>query len=534
MTQTRRPLVQSTVLLVGSNLLLQALGFAYRVFLGRVGGAGAMGLFHLVMPAYAVIMSLTFSGITTAVTGLTSRHLAMGRTEDNARLVRLALGLFFLAFAVVALPVALGSEWLASTVLGDSRTRVALLIMLPCLLLTGVENIFKGHFYGVDNVRLPVVSDQMEQIVRIGTVLALFLLVPARTAGGATALILLGMTVSELFSSSFLALRYRRARAKEPPQTREVTPGLTLLKRTLAVALPVAGGSLLNNLLASANTLLLPGRLQAAGLNQGEAVASLGVVLGMATPLLLLPMAFVGPIATILLPQFAQDSALKDHAGIARRLGKALHAVGLLGLPTLAILVPLGPLLMELLYHQTVTEHTLLLLAGDAALLFYQLITASAMNGLDMQGRVLGHVVAGGLLQLAFTWFATAQLGMDGFLWGQIASALLIVGLNLRALARRTNLQVRWAEWFVLTALGALVLGLTVRLIHGALLGWLAEGPAVGLSLGAGAGVYLVVLRLMGIHPWAMLRGILPAKWKAGRQRAAALSPSPAVRSGGQ
>ena len=204
------------MLLVGSNLLLQALGFAYRVFLGRVGGAGAMGLFHLVMPAYAVIMSLTFSGITTAVTGLTSRHLAMGRTEDNARLVRLALGLFFLAFAVVALPVALGSEWLASTVLGDGRTRVALLIMLPCLLLTGVENIFKGHFYGVDNVRLPVVSDQMEQIVRIGTVLALFLLVPARTAGGATALILLGMTVSELFSSSFLALRYRRHGPRNP------------------------------------------------------------------------------------------------------------------------------------------------------------------------------------------------------------------------------------------------------------------------------------------------------------------------------
>ena len=169
--------------------------------------------------------------------------------------------------------------------------------------------------------------------------------------------------------------------------------------------------------------------------------------------------------------------------------------------------------------------------SGDdiAALLFYQLITASAMNGLDMQGRVLGHVVAGGLLQLAFTWFATAQMGMDGFLWGQIASALLIVGLNLRALARRTQLRVRWAEWFVLTALGSLVLGLTVRLIHGGLLGLLEEGPAVGLSLAAGAGVYLIVLRLMGIHPWATLRAVLPAKWRFGARRTAALAPNPGI-----
>lgn len=513
MPETRRPLVQSTFILVLSNLVLHALGFCYRVFLGRVSGAGALGLYHLVMPAYSVVMSLTFSGLVTAVTSLSSRHLALMRHGDNLRLVKLAMGLFLLCFAAVSIPVALGSDWLSAAVLGDERTRIALLVMLPCLLLTGVENILKGHFYGVDNVRLPALSDQLEQIVRIGAVLALFLIVPIRTPGGAAALIMLGMTVSELFSSGFLLINYRRTRRKLPSDMVVAhSTGGALLRQTLAMALPVAGGSLINNLLSSANTLLLPARLQAAGLTQGEAVASLGVVLGMAAPLLMLPAAFVGPVATVLLPQFAQDSALKNHAGIERRLGMALHAVGIIGLPVLAILVPLGPLLMELLYHQTLSEWSLLLLAGDTALLYYQMITVSAMNGLGLQRRVLIHIVVGGVIQLGFTWFAAAspQLGMDGFLWGQVASAVVTVALNLQCLIHKTHIRMRWAEWFVLTWLGALVLGLTVRLMHGAMLARMAETPAVVLSIFAGMAVYFVVLRLMGIHPIAAARELLP------------------------
>ena len=60
-----------------SNTLLQLMGFLYRVFLSRMAGAEGLGVYHLIMPLQSVLMSLTVSGLTVAVSKLSATRAAV-------------------------------------------------------------------------------------------------------------------------------------------------------------------------------------------------------------------------------------------------------------------------------------------------------------------------------------------------------------------------------------------------------------------------------------------------------------------------
>ena len=53
--------------LAASSLLLQLLGFFYRILLGRLAGAQVIAVHGLVMSAYNVVLAVTLTGIAFSV-----------------------------------------------------------------------------------------------------------------------------------------------------------------------------------------------------------------------------------------------------------------------------------------------------------------------------------------------------------------------------------------------------------------------------------------------------------------------------------
>ena len=142
--------LKSTLLLTAVSLFGQGVGFVYRVFLSRMVGAEVMGLYQLVMPVFSVLMSLTAIGFTVACSNLSARYQALGNHAAAAQTVRSCIAGFLTAFAVVALVVAPLSDPISAGLLGDARAQLGLLLLLPCVLLTGLENIHKHSFYGLE------------------------------------------------------------------------------------------------------------------------------------------------------------------------------------------------------------------------------------------------------------------------------------------------------------------------------------------------------------------------------------------------
>ena len=163
----------STALLTAVSLFSQVVGFLYRVALSRMVGAEIMGLYQLVMPVSSVLLSLTAVGFTVACSHLSARDQAVGNKFTAARTVHACVAGFLTAFTAVALVVAPLSDAISVHFLGDARARLGILLLLPWVLLTGLENIHKHFFYGSGNVRPPAFTEICEQVIRAGAVLGL-------------------------------------------------------------------------------------------------------------------------------------------------------------------------------------------------------------------------------------------------------------------------------------------------------------------------------------------------------------------------
>ena len=173
MEKERRSGGSGIVFLTVVGILSQFLGFGYRVAMSRMVGAEVMGLYQLLMSAYAVLQSLTLTGMTAAVSNLTSQYLARHNSRGAAQVLSCAIGLFFLLLLPAAAGVVLFSDGISVHLLGDARTRLGLVLLLPCAALTGIENLHKHHFYGAGRVCLPGGVDLAEQCIRAAAVLTL-------------------------------------------------------------------------------------------------------------------------------------------------------------------------------------------------------------------------------------------------------------------------------------------------------------------------------------------------------------------------
>lgn len=502
---------KGVLLLTGLGALSQVLGFGYRVALSRMVGAEVMGLYQLLMPVYSVLLSLTAVGLTSAVSNLTSQYLALGnrRAADQIRVT--CLRAFFLLLLPLGTAVVLASDPISVALLGDARTQLGLMLLVPCAALTGVENIHKHCFYGAGLVGPPAIVELLEQFIRAAAVLGLLFLFLPQYPERAAGLIVAGMVLCEVFSALTLTVLYRR-RGSRMRLTGPGEPGSVRCRRIAAIALPVGANALLGNLIGAANSALLPQKLAQGGMERGAAIAQLGVVCGMTLPMLALPTLFLGPLNLLLLPRLARAFALGRTGEVRRLTGRAMSAVALLTLPAMSLMAVLGPDLGAILFGRTDVGRFLIPLALTMALSCFCSVLGAVLNGVGRQKAVAAVSLLGGGVQLACTLVLVPLpgVGMGGYVAGALLSALLEAGLCLWLAARYTGLRPPLFSWLVAPGLASLLAALTANL----LLRYLKDAGLPLLPAALGTLLFALVLYLAALHAQGVcLRDTLRVRW---------------------
>lgn len=505
MGKVRSPALRGVAMLTATGIFSQALGFFYRIALSRLIGAEVLGLYQLIMPVYSVLLSLTSIGLTAAVSNLSARYQAVGNTRGVWELRQQALGLFFLLATPPCLLLALGSD-AVSVILGDARTQLGLILLIPCFLLTGIENLQKHYFYGVGFVRPAALTELAEQVIRTGAVLGLLLAFLPQGGEKTVGLILVGMIISEIFSAILQTILFRR-HLGPVGALRGSAPTAGAMRRQIGqIAMPVGITALLGNLIGAANSAIIPRLLVKSGLEVTKAMEAFGVMFGMTLPMLFLPTCFLGALNLVLLPRLAESSALGQGQSVRRRLKKAFSAANLLLIPSLALLAVVGPQLGVVLYRDDRAGDYMALLAVGVLFSCWQTLLSNALYGLDRSGAAAGVALLTDGVQLALTYCTVGRFGLEGFVWGYVFTSALGAWLCWKILSRETGLSMPVFDWFTAPVLGALLSAFCTRLLYCHLLAKGVPLLAGGLSsLLFGIILYLAALQAMGIS----IRGLL-------------------------
>ena len=506
MPMAARPsLFRSTLMLTGVGLVSQFFGFLYRIAMARLVGAEVLGLYQLIMPAYAVIQSVCISGLAVAVSVLSSEYHA----RQNSAALRQVASTGLRGMAALWLPVALTvvccSEFISRRLLGDERTRLGLVLLLPVLLLTGVENLQKHQFYGISSMRLPAGVELGEQMLRSVCIIALLVALAPEQQSHAVALIVVGLLLSEIFSSSALTIaRWRHQHGKlsgarvDPAQLR---------RRMAGIALPVSLTALAGNLMGAATSVLIPQLLVRHGLSAEAAMEEFGVLLGMTLPLLMIPTAFVNALSLALLPRLTEKRTLGRMNGFRRTSEKAMLAVSYVVLPLIALIAALGPEVGGLLFHEPRAGQYILPLAVGVSAGCCHAVLSCMLNALGKQSQSAAVSLFCASLELLATVALTPKWGIVGFVAAFVGSDLLGTLLCLLLVWRYAGVQVNCYRCFSAPVLASLLAALLVHLLchlsvdAGLRRSWAVCGGAV-----IGLGIYWCAMAAQGIRPLWVVR----------------------------
>ena len=484
------------LLLCFSNIGLQLLGFVYRIFLSRFAGAEGLGVYRLAYSAYVVIHAAALSGVTMACTRLSAEWSAQGKIGAVRLLVRRAFRTFFCFFLCAASILILFRDWIGTNILGDSRTVDAIPIMLVCIALTGIENVLKSTMIGLNRVDNAALSELTEQLVRIGATILLLSFEQTQNLGRIAVLIFLGMSLSECVSAFLMVQMYR---SMHLPKMCQPPLGENPFWK---IVLPVSFSALLANGMASAGAVILPSRLVISGLSRAEAVAELGVVSGIASPIMLLPIALLSSLCTVAMPQASRYAALHDRKLLQHFTSQSLFATGIVGIPATALLLPLAPVIARLFFYRAVPTGYFWLIGISAILCYYQMITACLLNGIGKQQFAVFTALSGEVLQLALVYLLTGEphLRVYGFLIAECIAPFWVTLCNISKLVMSKAFVIRLQRFLGAPMLCGFAVFLWTRVFYTFFVGWLGgQWGALVCTAVCAIALYLCFLRLFDI-----------------------------------
>lgn len=490
----------SVALLTLTGILSQAIGFVYRILLTRMAGAEILGLYQLILPVYSVLLSLTSVGLTTAVSNLSARYQALGNLRVVHQIRGQAVRLFFLLALLPGALLVVLSDGASVYLLGDARTQLGLILLVPCLLLTGVENLQKHYFYGTGKVCPAALTELLEHLLRAALILSLLWVLEPSTPEKAVGTIVLGMVFSEVASALTQTVLFRCYVGPPGSLAGQKLPPAALRRQMGQIALPVSAAALLGNLISSANAVLIPRLLVLGGMEQSQAMSAYGITFGMTLPMLLLPTAFLNALGLVLTPKLSRSAALGKGEEIRTQVRRWVGVANLILIPALALLAVLGSAIGGALYKEPAVGDHLSLLALGVLFSCWHGLFACVLSGVNRQGASAAVALVCDGVQLGLTCLTVGTWGMGGYALSFTLSSLLGAVLSWRVVSREIGLKLPVFAWFTAPTLAACLAASCGDLMETVLLrGGLSSLAAACGALLFGLLLYLVALQAMGV-----------------------------------
>lgn len=465
------------------GILAKFIGLFYRIPLTNILGAKGIGVYQMIFPVYALLVSVT----STAVPVLVSRNL---NTIENERLKKgfftatffhaIEIGIFF------GILLALSAK-LLSLLQGNQDVEIGYYIIAPAVFFTSVLASFRGWFNSNLKTFHTALTGVFEQFFKLSGVLVAYL----TDASGfkAVSLALGGIVLAEFVAClySFIVFfvkggRFELGIIKIP------------IKDFLSASVPLTVGGLVFPLCLFADSILVIRLLKLAGLDNGASVIEYGIFSGAVGTLVNVPTTLAISFAVTMIPVVAKNKRERNIKGIKEGESSALKAILFVALPCMTALFVVAEPIMGLLYpsfsafERARAVYLLRLSVIQIPIVSVLQLYGAYLQALDKSVLSARNMLIAGAVKLVLN-FTSIRLGIEGIILANTACYIVCAVLDVyhsRALSGKNQFKGVWI--FVLSSL---VMGVAMWLIFNKISNNILSFV---ISLLIGALVYVIIL----------------------------------------
>lgn len=509
--QVKTNFIKGAAILTAAGITSRFLGLFYRVIITRLIGSEGVGLYQMAYPIYTILLVVSVSGIPVALARLVSEHIALGQGKQADRIFRIARNLSLIFGGLISVLLIISAKPLITLLNLDPRSYYSVIAIAPAIMIVSVMAAYRGFFQGLQNMVPTAISQIIEQVVRMITMISLaYFLLPYGievSAGGATFSAVTG-SVAGLLVLLVIFMRQRKSNLINLNQGEISTEKTTMVVRQIGkYVIPVTLGALILPIMSLVDLIFVPQRLQFIGFSVEQATALYGELTGVAMVLVQFPGIITTSLQISLIPSISTAFTLGLKETITKRTTNALRYAVIIGLPASAGLFILAEPLCRVIFEVPTAAIPLRFVAWGVFFIALQRISSGILQGIGKVKVPARNLLIGAGVNAIINYTLTAipRFGIRGAALGTVLGFATAAVLNLISLRKDVPFSLNLLEVIVKPALATAVMTVTVYLSYRvvylfmAFIPFLQELIAVLVSVGFGVLVFLFLSIIIGI-----------------------------------
>lgn len=466
--------IKNAAILSAAGIVSRMIGAIYRIPLYRLISNEGMGLYQMGYYVYNVLLALSATGIPVAISKLVAEETSRNRMGEARRVFKIATTLLTAVGLAATILMMLTSPFISTTLIKEPRAFYPLLAVAPAIVIVSLMASFRGFFQGLQKMWPTAISQLLEQVGRVITVLVLaYYLVsidaPVEyTAAGASFGAVVGSLVG-LLVMVFIYFKQKNYIDNLTLKYPEISnrSNKQLIKRILQFSIPITLGAMIIPVMNGIDTFLVPRRLQAAGFTVARATEMYGDLTGAAIPLINLPSMFAAALATSLVPTISHASSLGMWSVVKSRAGLAIKLILMIGIPAGFGLSVLSNQIVLLLYGSTSAASILKIVAFAVIFLTLHQTCTGILQGLGQAKIPVRNLVIGGVVKIFLNYTLTAMpaINIHGAAIASIVAYGISAALNIRAVSKYSGYKMDWLNTVLKPFFSAIVMSFAARLV---------------------------------------------------------------------
>lgn len=385
--------IKSTIILIIGGGITKILAMVIKIFLTRAIGDDGIGLYMMVLPTFNLFITLCSLSLSTSISKLISEKRNSRRIILSIVPTSLIYNFILMILLILFAPII--SNYLLKNPL-TYYPITAIAFTLPFICLSGI---LKGYFYGNQDMTPYVISNILEQLVRL---LFIIFVIPKLMVYGlsvATCGVVLINILSEFSSCICLILFIPNKKIG----LSDLKHDKVILKDILNISIPTTGSRLIGSISYFFEPIILTFILLHIGCSNSYITQEYGVITGYVYPLLLLPSFFSSAISTSLLPVVSSNYSRGNYEYAKKKLKQALIISIFIGVVFTVIFMLIPEFLLQFIYNTKLGVNYIRIIGPFFLLHYIQGPLTSylqAINKADvaMKGTLFGAIIKNFLL----------------------------------------------------------------------------------------------------------------------------------------
>lgn len=465
--------VFGAIILAVSGIVCKVLGAIYKIPLTNILGSQGMGIYYLIFPIYAFLLSFASSSFSTAISKRVSQCIAEEKKEDAHLLFKASIVLLFVLGFIASSILILLSK-VISTLQGVENAFICYVVIAPSIMAVAIGSAFKGYFQGLQNMVPTAVTQIITQIIKlaVGFFLANLLVKSGVVYGTVGAL--LGVTLSEVVGTLFFVVYYfiyknKNKKLFEFSKTALSKQALLLNMKTIfKEAVPFTLTSIILPMSMVIDSFLIVNILKGQSFDKVFATSLLGLNSGVINTLVSLPSTFSIGICMTIVPYITFALSKKKYDEIGAKTAVAFKLSLFIAIPCTFVFALFAPQILNLLYSGTFSSMyefdfaTTLLVLSSINVLYLSLLqlTTSLLQAINRSYVPVISLSVALIFKVVFevVLISNPYLNITGAVISNAVCYFLSTAINIFAFKKQIKLKFSFYKLIICPLLCALVM----------------------------------------------------------------------------